>query len=729
MNPKKFLLTFLLLASPAAASEHDYTLYHPNAPQPKVLEAIPPEPPQTQIGGGGGGFPVTTPQVVGSGGSITTTGTGVITATHANDAVGPVINAGTLGASPALADNATAFAAVATAATAAGYVSTGGIVFHSQCSAQGNAITTLSCSLTISPGDTVLISFIDNHTSGQTIVVSDSSAVNNYNIVNQQIAGGGGASRMYGSIVGVTNAATSVTVTSSPAEIYSIAAASYSGVGAYGNAGIQPGGSSTAPSVSVVTQDANNVIVSGVGWINGATITLAANAGTVRANVGALVNMFGDAIIDNTAAGAGTSVTTSGTLSLTSPWQTQAVELRSFKIATPGVCFPPGFYNFTSGLVFPRAVTLFACSGFDTAWLCYQGTGHVMDLGPTGLSGSGAAGFYAPTFTVKDLGFTCAQKASDGIVVNSHVFAPYILSNHFLNFGNAAVTFWGIDAVNDNEDVLIKGNRVENYDGVMRQWVDIASSSTSNPRIIGNFAVCGQPGFTGACAGNNSTTTTLITVGGPTGQITDNNFAYFCPEILLLPGSFSTRITNNLFETPTNGLCAVIKYQTGVDGLKIEDNYADVNGVQFLLGPTDTFQTIQNVLVSRNHIVVAPTNLEVVRQNNLVGQTGNLASMNMCATALVAASSPCPLLHTTGANITQWNSDYAGTCTMAAGVCPTYTFQTTYSVAPKCTASWTGAGVFTGVLQVIPTTTTLIVKDLIGTDTGVMNWSCSPDAQ
>jgi hypothetical protein len=65
MTKAKLLIILLLLASPVLAAEHEYTLYHPNMPQPKIVEAIPPEPPQTQVGGGGGGFPVTTAVTVG----------------------------------------------------------------------------------------------------------------------------------------------------------------------------------------------------------------------------------------------------------------------------------------------------------------------------------------------------------------------------------------------------------------------------------------------------------------------------------------------------------------------------------------------------------------------------------------------------------------------------------------------------------------------------------------
>jgi hypothetical protein len=119
----------------------------------------------------------------------------------------------------------------------------------------------------------------------------------------------------------------------------------------------------------------------------------------------------------------------------------------------------------------------------------------------------------------------------------------------------------------------------------------------------------------------------------------------------------------------------------------------------------------------------------IVVQNNLTGQTGNISWHNTCSTAQYTPSTPCPLIHTLGGNINQWNNDNGGTCTLTTGACPVYSFLVTYGVAPKCTASWTGTGTFTGILKVAVSTSALTITDTVNESTGVVNWSCNSEAQ
>lgn len=65
-----------------------------------------------------------------------------------------------------------------------------------------------------------------------------------------------------------------------------------------------------------------------------------------------------------------------------------------------------------------------------------------------------------------------------------------------------------------------------------------------------------------------------------------------------------------------------------------------------------------------------------------------------------------------------------GACTMSSGTCAAQSLSGTYSAAPICVASWTGAGTLTGALKVPSTTTTVTPASSLGTDTAVVNWQC-----
>lgn len=65
-----------------------------------------------------------------------------------------------------------------------------------------------------------------------------------------------------------------------------------------------------------------------------------------------------------------------------------------------------------------------------------------------------------------------------------------------------------------------------------------------------------------------------------------------------------------------------------------------------------------------------------------------------------------------------------GSCTMTAGTCSVQSLSRTYTVAPNCIATWTGAGTLTGLVKVPSTTTTVTPASSVSTDTAVVNWVC-----
>lgn len=660
--------------------------------------------------------------------AVTTDGAGNLSIASGSN-VGPVINVTnpTYSGCPGTQDWTTCFASVVAAAATAAFAPAGGLAFKNQCTNNVLSGTTLSCNIAIAPGDTVLVFVFTNHINGQTITVADSSAANTYTQLNVKYNNGGSSiATTFGSPVQVANAATSVTVTDSPAEQIAMAVVSYTNVGAYGlqNSTLNHAtGTSTAPALTALTQDNNDFIVTGVSWPAGSAITLAANVGNLRANTAASATLQGAAAIDNTGATPG-NVTTSGTLSSSSSWVTQAIELRSGKPSIPTVYFPVGTYNYTSGLNFLSPTTLKCEPG---AWLNYLGTAHAVDFGPTTLT---VNNYQLDSYTIDSCRFMGGALMTQGIYSNNLVLRVEIKGAQFFSFGNATAGVYKIFSNGETDDYYIHDSYFYDTDGIPRLGFS-SNNVATQLRFIGNVYNCTnglQNG--GACV--TAAASTAVTTAGASSLIANNNFNFNCPNVLLssVAGAYNTRIISNYFEG-SNTCHDLIRFQTQ-DGVHIEQNFFNMVNQTFPIAPLAGTDILINALVAHNYSINMPLATELVQLNNVVGQVGNVAAVNMCATGVGSGTAPCAKLHTIAGNITQWNGDYAGTCTMSSGVCPTYTFIATYNAAPKCTASWTGAGTLTalaGGVTVASTTTTLIVSSKVLTDTAVMNWSCSPDAQ
>lgn len=66
----------------------------------------------------------------------------------------------------------------------------------------------------------------------------------------------------------------------------------------------------------------------------------------------------------------------------------------------------------------------------------------------------------------------------------------------------------------------------------------------------------------------------------------------------------------------------------------------------------------------------------------------------------------------------------SGSCVMVAGTCTAQALGSTYSVAPKCVATWTGTGSLAGKLRISSTTTTVTPSSDNAADTAQVNWAC-----
>lgn len=122
--------------------------------------------------------------------------------------------------------------------------------------------------------------------------------------------------------------AVTVTVAYSATTWSTIAMECYSGNVAFGNTNTSTG-SSTTPSVSVTTQDANNWVVSGCSFRTSVGTSWSANVGALRRSYdGANTNSAAFGSIDNSSVSAG-SVTTSATLGGSEEWACAGIEMRS----------------------------------------------------------------------------------------------------------------------------------------------------------------------------------------------------------------------------------------------------------------------------------------------------------------------------------------------------------------------------------------------------------------
>lgn len=660
---------------------------------------------------------------------------------------GPVINVtnSTYTGCPATADWSTCFASVVTAANAAAKVSVGTPTIRSVVATPmaTSTITSATAAVNIQAGDTVLVGILASGAVGIQFTVTDPGG-NVYSLANLSTGNTGSVVPLWimSTGVGAAKAASgTMTVTcTSGANFFGFIVLDAFNVGSFGQRNIFNQATSTTPAnttpTTTATQDNNNIVVSFLEYCGGgATTTLSQNTGTLQASWNGTAIICGGGLVTNTSASPAT-LTTSATISASEPWVMTTIELRSVQVTVPTIYLPYSGapYNYSSGLNLTVPVTL---KGEPGSALCYNGPAHAIDVGPNNLTSANFQG--RDYYTFDGLSFQCGGSMTQGVFLNNWILFVQFKNNQFLNFGNASAA--GIWANGNQNDLYLTGNAYVINDGaqssgfpgttgINRQWVNMTTnSSNSTLRMENNAAVCysGVFGNVG-CSATFGTTPAMISTFGATHIITGNNFqGGFCPFIQLLNGDVNTKIEANHFETDA-ATCPAISFQTGVVALHVVHNYYRSSAGALLQAASGT-DLLVNAEVSNNFILGLPAANPLVLLNNLAGQTGNFAQHNMCAPVAVSGLVPCPLLHTNGGNISQWNGDYSGTCTLTTGACPAFNFQGTYAVAPKCTASWNGTGTFTGILKVASSTTQLTITDTVSESTGVVNWSCNPDAQ
>ncbi len=188
----------------------------------------------------------------------------------------------------------------------------------------------LTVTVTINAGDTVIVCATGGNgvssitdTGGSTYTKRGSTATN--------------GAELWSTSAGGALASTSVTVNFNSVAAASASVSTYTGVQALGAIATPTSGTSTAPSISLTTQDDKNVVASGMGNALTAASGWSESVGKLRTSIPSTTTARGSAVMDNTSP-TPASVTCTATLSASVAWDATAIELRS----TTGGAAPAG---------------------------------------------------------------------------------------------------------------------------------------------------------------------------------------------------------------------------------------------------------------------------------------------------------------------------------------------------------------------------------------------------
>ncbi len=204
----------------------------------------------------------------------------------------------------------------------------GSIAFVNAANNKANAAT-VTVTISTTAGNDVVVVVSANTSGGGNSVTSVTDTGGSSYAQRASIASSGGNEQVFIWSARNVAAATSVTVNIGSSTRFVACVAQYSGVQALGGTTTNTG-TSTGPTVSLTTQDANNFAVAGFGAIG--TATYSASVGNLRTSAttsgGPGSSQSGGALNENTAATA-SSVTNTVTLSASEQWAAAALELRS----------------------------------------------------------------------------------------------------------------------------------------------------------------------------------------------------------------------------------------------------------------------------------------------------------------------------------------------------------------------------------------------------------------
>lgn len=632
-----------------------------------------------------------------------------------------------LSSSNSITQNNSSLSALFTATNAATVTGiAGGPIDKPRIGNTSGTAASLTVPITIPKGYTVY-AFVDD-SQGRAFTVTDAGGSTYTQIGATFNSSGGGQIAIFRSTIGGSLQSDSVTATQGGAvEFISVTAIVVPGV-LSDTVATPTIGSSTLPTISQTSSAANSFMLSSCIWWNNATITLGTPTGTLQTNLGATSAILGMAMFSTFQPTSGTVTTGGGTLSGTSPWACQAVEVKSGgqTPAYPIVNVAPGLYYYSSGLN-PQVPTQFTCPQGATFY--YTGSAHAMDLGPAGLTTQSA--HRSPPYIVDGCAFTGGSTMTQGIYIQQQVEWVGIRNSFFYNFGKDSTTY-AIASAGENWDIEVgPQNRFINDDlqprGIMITNLNHVSQNTF-ARFHDNAAWCLENyqnlGCTSAHAGPG------IVLDGSTNRIYHNNLMFLNPAMQFICNNSSPCVNNqadqNQIEGPSSGSYNILQYGNGQAGLLFTQNTINMHSTSgAVIGPITGTDTVAGMRVNFNTVTNIPVANIFVAENNVVGQTGNISYSNNCSTAFTPMI-PCAKMHTaTAGNISAWSGDTYLSCTMNGSTGCTASFLQTYAIAPVCTASWNGAGALTGILKATPSTTGVAMTSSVAGDTAGINIVCS----
>jgi len=315
------------------------------------------------------------------------------------------------------------------------------------------------------------------------------------------------------------------------------------------------------------------------------------------------------------------------------------------------ITIPNGTYVWKEGIHFHHEVEIV---GDENTWIDYQGTGIMLKLGKDGITESDFQNF--KRFEVKGVGFKGGINMTHGIYTNKWVTQPRVLNCNFENFGNPNA--WGIYFDDDCWDGLVQGCRWDSSnDGVARNFIGMYGRGNSRIRIFDNLIT------------NLVGKGTAIYLNGFNCQISRNKIEGFPVNIRLGGLSSYSHVIDNYFEKSgaiAESGCIEIGSVEGDNGANttpvqiiIEHNYCNSHLVSletasYFIRPTKATDLIKEMIVTENYINSYNTGglfTEIIKQNNIPGQTGNVAYGNRYINI--------NRLNTPGNNIANWSGNDA----------------------------------------------------------------------
>lgn len=289
--------------------------------------------------------------------------------------------------------------------------------------------------------------------------------------------------------------------------------------------------------------------------------------------------------------------------------------------------FPPGTYIFNETIQFENEVNLV---GTDSSWLKYGGSGDALVFGANGMTIDNYQ--KNKRYSVSNLGFTGGENSTYGIHFNKFVTQAVVQNCNFENFGgtksdSSCFAVWFDE---NNWYGLVQNCKFDvTVDGGIRQFVGMATFGNSRV-VVRNNLVTSLSGYGVA-----------VLLNGFNCQLIGNKIEGYQINVRLGSEASNTIIAYNYFEKSNNGSSGAVeigdsdanvkKYPTGI---YIKSNYCnlheDTNGQSYFVSPSNSQALIKDLTISDNYIngYTGGNNAYIVYQNDIAGQTGNIAERN-----------------------------------------------------------------------------------------------------